>query len=216
MHFPQPPAQHLELILLGYYACPQQPPLSALSISTPSPPSVPFSFSSFVEACVYFQRLLYSAFYVQCFKSFDSPEHSQLSVLSQGGRWIFLEVIIQGKKTRPPYLIDFTSHLNERYVGTTSKCLWKWLIWSFLFSDSGRTKKKKITKCVAEQSRKNYVLSFEIILNDNINPVEILLGYYSIYHEFIMSYIIRMKGKEMSEYIMMLKLQQFLFKQSHY
>lgn len=59
-------------------------------------------------------------------------------------------------------------------------------------------------------------MSFEIILNDNINPVEILMGYYYIYQEFIISYIIRMKDKEMSEYIMMLKLHQFLFKQSHY
>lgn len=106
-------------------------------------PSVPSSFSSFVKACIYFQRLLYSAFYVQCFKSFYSPEHSQLSILSRRGRWIFLEVIIQGKKTRPHYLIDFTSHLNEWYVGTTSKCFLKWLIWSFLFSDSGRTKKSQ-------------------------------------------------------------------------
>lgn len=75
---------------------------------------------------------------------------------------------------------------------------------------------QKITKWVAKQNGKNYVLSFEIILNDNINPVEILMGYYYIYQEFIMSYIIRMKGKEMSEYIMMLKLHQFLFKKSHY
>lgn len=42
------------------------------------------------------------------------------------------------------------------------------------------------------------------------------MGYYCLYQEFIMSYIIRMKGKEMSDYIMMLKLHQFLFKQSHY
>lgn len=113
---------------LGVFASPQQPLLYALSISTPIAPSAPFSFSSFVEACIYFQRLLYSAFYVPCFKSFYSPEHSQLSILSQRGRWIFLEVIIQGKKTRPHYLIHFTIHLNEWYVGTTSKCLLKWLI----------------------------------------------------------------------------------------
>lgn len=92
-----------------------------------SAPSVPFSFSSFVEACIYFQRLLYSAFYVPCFKPFYSPEHSQLSILSLRGRWIFLEVIIQGKETRPHYLIDFTSHLNEWYVCATSKRLLKWL-----------------------------------------------------------------------------------------
>lgn len=42
------------------------------------------------------------------------------------------------------------------------------------------------------------------------------MGYSYIYQEFIMSYIIRMKDKEMSDYIMMLKLHQFLFKQSHY
>lgn len=40
---------------------------------------------------------------------------------------------------------------------------------------------------------------FEIILNDNINPIEIFMGYYYIYQEFIMSYITRMKGKEMSD-----------------
>jgi len=40
---------------------------------------------------------------------------------------------------------------------------------------------------------------FEIILNDNINPIEILMEYYSMYQELIMSYILRMKGKEMSD-----------------
>lgn len=40
---------------------------------------------------------------------------------------------------------------------------------------------------------------FEVILNDNINSIEILMWYYYICQEFIMSYIIRMKGKEMSD-----------------
>lgn len=40
---------------------------------------------------------------------------------------------------------------------------------------------------------------FEIILNNNINLIEILMGYYYIYQEFIMPYFIRMKGREMSD-----------------
>lgn len=40
---------------------------------------------------------------------------------------------------------------------------------------------------------------FEIIFNNNINLIEILMGYYYIYQEFIMPYFIRMKGREMSD-----------------
>lgn len=40
---------------------------------------------------------------------------------------------------------------------------------------------------------------FVIIFNNNINLTEILIGYYYIYQEFIMSYFIRMKGREMSD-----------------
>lgn len=87
----------------GYYALPQQPLLYALPTSTMKSAmlSTSFSFSPFVETCIYFQRLLYSAFYVLCFKPFHSPEHSQPSILALRGRWIFLEVIIQGKETGP-------------------------------------------------------------------------------------------------------------------
>lgn len=128
----------------GYYTLPQQPLLHVLPKTTTKSAMLftSFSFSPFVEACIYFQRLLYSAFYVLCFKPFHSPEHCQPSILALRGRWIFLEFIIQGKETGPiiwKALFDFTSHLNEWYICATRQCLLKWLIWSFLFRDGGRT-----------------------------------------------------------------------------